>query len=1318
MNHALEKKSSQVRKRIQQHQFLGEGGEEYDASSFNGFGDYFRRKKIKLQNLDTGIRASGGDMPQIFKGVVAHVSGYTQPSLQVLHKELVQHGAGFLQYLDGKTMATHIISSSLTPKKMIEYSRYRVVSPAWVVDSIKAGKLLPWSNYKITSEGARQKTLGVDESNSLVSQATPKGQFIYRQQSDGGFYGSHFRSSQVAMFSPQAQISSPSVAQFQKPSLFQDTEKSVSAEDIVDDDALEPGFSSFEIPDEIMDEEEERAEQMRRSEPEQSRVSKGALDDNLPEAISAISQTAGPSPKDGSSSPASPKAASTGSVDHPTIVPGQLSMRKPLTELPKNATSEQYNAWLLSDPHYRKTSSANPEFLKQYYSESRLHHLSAWKAELKSRMQRLASEQTPGSKSATKKPGARRYIFHVDFDSFFCAVSLKNHPSLADKPVAVAHGTGKSSEISSCNYPARAFGVKNGMMMKAAQEACPDLKVLPYDFPAYEAASEQFYEAVISVGGAVQSVSVDEALIDATQVVYDAVSPEGAGDDAQEEWRVADAIALGIRRDVKKRTGCNVSIGIGANILLAKVALRKAKPAGQYQVKPYEELDILGDLDTKSLPGVASSIASKLSEAGISLVKDLRGLSKDWLSTLLGPKTGERLWEYAHGIDKTEVGDQPPRKSVSAEVSWGIRFVNQAEAEEFVFNLCKELETRLINEQVKGRNLTVKIMKRAANAPFNTSKHLGHGVCDTFNKSVAFGVATNDAVTISREAVSILRSYKFTPGDLRGLGVQLTKLEAVKHNSRPAGSQKKLGFLAFKGPPSKQSHHEALAEADSNCRDGHDHDDSDHSQAALKRPTCHGPSFSPAAFHTSLRQVSSNNLDVEDDPIAETPLTPKKNRDSPASRSRPAFALTHSRETDDQAQTPLNISGTQFILPSNADPAVVAELPSDIRSRLLAQGRSRECPKGRSKETQQQEYSAPSGPTDLLSSQIDREVFNALPDDMKEEILALYGHESLTSGPAPATVDAASAPSNSGAFPIPKQPPHREPPVRHDSMTPTRRQNRTKARERIQDARRGLTQTNITAAAGRERGRSRSVTVSPSRPRTRHVNTATTTTATNMPTAADTNELGGLNMNFLAELPEDVRNEVIQDHRHQQLLLARREQRDGSVPNTKSWPLKSAREASKGRDADSHANALAVHPIPVVAFPPIPRKIEFESLGTSSETSLNKMITSWVQGTMDEGPHADDVEIFGEYIGRVVFEERAMEKATRLIRWMDWKVQSLAMKGGLEGQRSKSEGSAIEGKSAASSRDYAIQAWEEALEKVRDIMRNAVMARGLPPVKL
>jgi DNA repair protein REV1 len=82
MGSVLEKNSSLVRKRIEGHKFDDEQGEEYEGSEFGGFGDYFRRKKIKLQNLDADMRAAS-DKPQIFKGIVAHVTGYTQPPLHV-----------------------------------------------------------------------------------------------------------------------------------------------------------------------------------------------------------------------------------------------------------------------------------------------------------------------------------------------------------------------------------------------------------------------------------------------------------------------------------------------------------------------------------------------------------------------------------------------------------------------------------------------------------------------------------------------------------------------------------------------------------------------------------------------------------------------------------------------------------------------------------------------------------------------------------------------------------------------------------------------------------------------------------------------------------------------------------------------------------------------------------------------------------------------------------------------------------------------------------------------------------------------------------
>ena len=83
MGSLLDKNSSQVRKRIENHSFADDKGEEYEESAFGGFSDYFRRKKIKLQNLDAELRASSSDAPHIFKGIVAHVSGYTQPPLDV-----------------------------------------------------------------------------------------------------------------------------------------------------------------------------------------------------------------------------------------------------------------------------------------------------------------------------------------------------------------------------------------------------------------------------------------------------------------------------------------------------------------------------------------------------------------------------------------------------------------------------------------------------------------------------------------------------------------------------------------------------------------------------------------------------------------------------------------------------------------------------------------------------------------------------------------------------------------------------------------------------------------------------------------------------------------------------------------------------------------------------------------------------------------------------------------------------------------------------------------------------------------------------------
>lgn len=142
-------------------------------------------------------------------------------------------------------------------------------------------------------------------------------------------------------------------------------------------------------------------------------------------------------------------------------------------------------AELLKDEEWRRKSTAiAPGFIDGYYKNSRLHHLSTWKAELPAMITNLTADLLAQGKhvppqtapvaaqrgktlSGTASDG--RCIMHVDFDCMFVSAGLLAQPELKGLPIAVCHATSKeqvqssTSEIASCSYEARAFGVKNGM---------------------------------------------------------------------------------------------------------------------------------------------------------------------------------------------------------------------------------------------------------------------------------------------------------------------------------------------------------------------------------------------------------------------------------------------------------------------------------------------------------------------------------------------------------------------------------------------------------------------------------------------------------------------------------------------------------------------------------------------------------------------------------------------------------------------------------------------------------------------------------------
>lgn len=1098
--------------------FEDEGGDEYEGSSFGGFADYMRRKKIKLQNLDAEIRASSAGNPPIFRGVVAHVNGYTQPSLQDLHRLIVGHGGGFVQYLDSKTVATHIIASSLTPKKREEFRAYRVVKPAWIVESINAGRLLPWEDYKVIDEVRSQKVLKFDSGQLRNHTSNPRAG--YKDQMGSSWYASRLKAMGVAN-----EINSPS-----RPVRSGDDESN----NILDEPIDEP----VDTADDDLQNLEQEADQIEY--------------DDIEDCPPAVGHQ----------------------------IPAVHSDPK------SEVTSEEYNAQLLSDPRMRASSVVNPDFLQQFYRESRLHHLSTWKADLKAQLQAAAKEKSESHVGGKKRVlGSRRYIIHVDFDCFFAAVSIRKHPELYDKPVAIAHGTGTGSEIASCNYIARSHGVKNGMWMKGALDACPELKVLPYDFPAYEDASRKFYSSVLSIDGIVQSVSIDEALVDITFPCLEAGGTDGRGiseGSIYREQAKADEIAQGLRDSVKSKTGCAVSVGIGGNILLAKVALRKAKPAGQFQLKPESVLDFLGALTVQDLPGVGSSLGTKMEELGVKFVKDIRELPRGKLHSTLGPKTGTRLWDYARGIDRTEVGNEVIRKSVSAEVNWGIRFINQAQADDFVQSLCAELHRRLVENLVKGKQLTLKVMRRASDAPLEPVKHLGHGKCDVFNKSVALGVASNAKEILGKEAMSMLKSFNISPGDLRGLGVQMTKLEPLKSgdSEKPESSQRQLNFKA-----------------------------------------------SPA------RKEAERNINPDPDDL-----------DSP--RKGDIGSVTQGPVLNDSNQKPLNISGTQFILPSQPDPEVVKALPNDIRSRLKAQAKPRDAARSASP------CPPPRQPEPELppQSQLDPETLAALPEDVRSEVLGYYNQP-------PAPSEAVSRPSYSGP------------------LKPTRPATPTKRRRG-----RPLTKTsgNMTLTDF--------MSMRPATASSSNIDEPSTSPS-RQPSPAE--EQPEISEDFLAALPEDIRREVLEEHERTSHMHQR--------------PSSNITASAPRRVVQPTPSANPPPPERCVQLPPLPERPTFTSKKLSSLDDIRDEVSAWHGAFENEGPFSEDVASLSRYLKRVVTEEKDVDKAVSVVKWLMWLVND------------SHKEQAHDGSAVSSSPDGPVS-WESALQSLQADINTAVDERGLPPV--
>ena len=344
-----------------------------------------------------------------------------------------------------------------------------------------------------------------------------------------------------------------------------------------------------------------------------------------------------------------------------------------------------------------RTVGTDPDFLNSYFQNSRLSFIGSFQQRVAQKQQR--DGQSASSPSRRRNPGEKyeRFILHVDIDCFFAAVVLRKYPEYRSRPVAIGHGRktdaqgrpvpvgdGNSSaqdgnaqgekksysELSTCNYSARKYGVKKGMFLHRARQLCPSLIVLPYDYDGYEEVSslvsDVIHQHAEKFDGVVEQVSCDEAYIELYLSQNDVDKNENKDDDL---CGFVKKVAETIRGDIFAATECTASVGVGANKFLAKLATDKAKPDGSFVVK--DNYELLYKLKLRDLPGIGWKLDRKLQANHLESVRDVLALgdeAKNKLCSLLGAGNGRKLLDYIDGKDDRPV-EPAKRKTIGAEVS-------------------------------------------------------------------------------------------------------------------------------------------------------------------------------------------------------------------------------------------------------------------------------------------------------------------------------------------------------------------------------------------------------------------------------------------------------------------------------------------------------------------------------------------------------------------------------------------------------------------------------------------------------------------------
>jgi len=250
-----------------------------------------------------------------------------------------------------------------------------------------------------------------------------------------------------------------------------------------------------------------------------------------------------------------------------------------------------------------------------------------------------------------------RVVMLADFDYFFAQCEELRNPAIKDKPVVVGVYSGRTEDsgaVSTSNYVARRYGVKSGIPLFLAKRNLEgtDAVFFPVDHNYYEQISNCVMQILRAYASSLEQVSIDEAYLDVTLQVADSFDK-------------AHLYAQKIKQDIKTQIGLSLSIGVGPNKLVAKIACDNQKPDGLTLIRPKEAVAFLAPLSVNRLLGVGKKTFDRMEQMGIKTIGDLAQFDIQRLFEVFGKTLGLYFHNAANAIDNEPVVEQGEAESIS-----------------------------------------------------------------------------------------------------------------------------------------------------------------------------------------------------------------------------------------------------------------------------------------------------------------------------------------------------------------------------------------------------------------------------------------------------------------------------------------------------------------------------------------------------------------------------------------------------------------------------------------------------------------------------